>query len=60
MKLLYGQAYYKPPRNSVVSRDACVHGAKGPFKQFQHLLQHAFNILLNQMSGASEEVIQHC
>ena len=29
-------------------------------KPFQHLLQHAFNILLNQMSGAFEQVVQHC
>ena len=33
---------------------------KGPFKRFQHLLQHAFNTLLNQMSGAFEQVVQHC
>ena len=30
------------------------------FKQFQHLLQHAFNTLLNQMLGAFEQVAQHC
>ena len=34
--------------------------AKGPFKRFQHLFQHAFNTLLNQMLGAFEQVIQHC
>ena len=33
---------------------------KGPFKRFQHLLQHAFNTLLNQVSGAFEQVVQHC
>ena len=33
---------------------------KGPFKQFQHLLQHACNTLLNQMFGAFEEVVQDC
>ena len=33
---------------------------KGPFKRFQHLLRHAFNTLLNQMSGAFEHVVQHC
>ena len=32
----------------------------GPFKRFQHLLQHAFNTLLNQMFGAFEQVVQHC
>ena len=32
---------------------------KGPFKQFQHLLQLAFNTLLNQMFGAFEQVVQH-
>ena len=33
---------------------------EGPFKWFQHLLQYAFNTLLNQMSEAFEQVIQHC
>ena len=32
----------------------------GPFKRFQHLLQHVFNILLNQMLGAFEQVVQQC
>ena len=35
-------------------------GRKGPFQRFQHLLQHAFNTLLNEMVGAFEQVVQHC
>ena len=34
--------------------------SKGLFKWFQHLLQHAFNTLLNQMFGVFEQVFQHC
>ena len=34
--------------------------SQGLFKRFQHLLQHGFNTLLNQMSGAFEQVVQHC
>ena len=33
--------------------------SKGLFKGFQHLLQHAFNTLLNPMFGAFEQVFQH-
>ena len=38
---------------------------KGPSKRLQHLLQDAFNTLLNQMSGeggggGGEQVEQHC
>ena len=33
---------------------------KGPFERFQYLLQHTFNILLNQMSRAFEQVVRHC
>ena len=32
---------------------------KGPFQRFQHLLQHAFNTLMNQTSGVFEQVVQH-
>ena len=34
--------------------------SQGPFKRFQRLLQLAFNILLNQMFGAFDQVVQHC
>ena len=33
---------------------------KARLKRFQHLLQHAFNTLLNQVLGAFEQVVQHC
>ena len=33
--------------------------SKGLFEGFQHLLQHAFNTLLNLMFGAFEQVFQH-
>ena len=35
-------------------------GCESPFERFQHLLQHAFNTLLNQMSGGVfGQVVQH-
>ena len=34
--------------------------SKGPFKRFQHLLQHAFNTVVEPIAGAFGQVAQHC